>query len=111
MNSHTIDLARYSLPTLWVTIDDLRVPVSVPDTATTELLLQQLQRIAQAKDGLTEEEYNLAFDMLAALLSSNHNFRRYTAEELKQKNITVLQIVNILTDWVGFISEYIERKN
>lgn len=111
MNSHTIDLANYSLPTLWVTIGDLKVPVSVPDTATSETLLLQLQRIAQAKDGLTEEDYNLAFDMLAVLLSNNHNFRHFTAEELKQKNITVLQIISVLTDWVNFISEYIERKN
>lgn len=111
MADKRINLADYGAPTLWVKIDDLRIPVAVPDVATAELLLEKLNLLAQAKDGITEETYDLAFEMLATMLSSNHNFMIFKAEELKQKNITVSQIIGILTDWLGFISDLVNSKN
>lgn len=106
-----INIAAYGAPTLWVTIDDLRIPVSVPDVATAEDLLEKLNLIAQEKESITAETYDLAFEMLARLLSNNHNFMKFTADELKKKNITVAQIIGILTDWVGFIGELASSKN
>lgn len=106
-----INLNAYKSPTFWVTIDDLRIPVAVPDVATVELLFDKLNLLAHVQEGITEETYNLTFEMLALMLSSNHNFMRFEAEELKKKNITISQIIGVLTDWVGFISELANSKN
>ncbi len=111
MTNKSVKLSNYGAPTFWVIIDELRIPVAVPDLSTTEVLIEKLNLLAKANNGLTEEEYNLTFEMLATLLSNNHNFRRFTADELKEKNITVSQIIGILTDWLGFISELASSKN
>lgn len=106
-----VNIAAYGAPTLWVTIDDLRIPVAVPTVDVAEQLLDKLNLLAEARDGITQETYDLAFEMLATMLSSNHNFMKFTAEDLKKKNITVTQIIGILTDWVGFMGDLANSKN
>ena len=106
-----VNIASYGAPTLWVTIDDMRIPVAVPTLNVAEQLLSKANLLAEAKDGLTQETYDLAFEMLATMLSVNHNFMKYTADELKQKNITVTQIIGIMADWVGFIGDVANSKN
>ena len=109
--SKKINIAAYGSPTLWVTIDDLRVPVSIPDVRTAEILMEKLTLISQEKDCITEETYDLAFESLALLLSNNYNFMKFNADDLKKKNITVAQIINVLIEWVGFIGELANSKN
>ena len=60
---------------------------------------------------MSKERYDYAFDLFAEILSCNHNFVRFTPDELKNKRITVTQIIGILTEWVQFIGNLATEKN
>lgn len=107
----TSNVNAYKAPTLWVNIDDLRIPVAVPTLDMTEDLLERCARVADLKNGLTEEGYADTFDLFAAVLSCNHNYRKFTPEELMAKNITVEQILGVLADWAVFLGEIASLKN
>lgn len=101
----------YGAPTLWVEIGDLRIPCAVPTVKVVEDILEKAARVLQLENAMSQERYDFAFDLFAEILSCNHNFVSFTPEELKGKNITVTQIIGILTDWVEFIGSLAELKN
>lgn len=111
MITKTSTALKHTAPTLWVCIDDYKVPVAVPTLDMTERFLQKAKIVAELTDGLTQTAYDDIFELFAELLSCNHNYIRYTAEELKQKNITVDQIVGVLADWANFIGAIAQLKN
>lgn len=116
MLTKTSNVNAYKAPTLWVTIDDLRIPVAVPTLDMTEDLLERCAHVADlenglTENGLTEEGYADAFDLFAAVLSCNHNYRKFTPEELMAKKITVEQILGVLADWAVFLGEIASLKN
>jgi hypothetical protein len=104
-------IKTYQSPTLWVEIDDLRVPCAVPSVNATEALLKKAQVVTAFGGGVTQEMYDSIFELFAELLSCNHNFMTFTPDELKKKNVTVTQIMGILTDWVKFIGDLPTEKN
>lgn len=105
------NMNSYKAPTLWVTIDDLKIPVGVPSLDMTESLLEKLRLVADLKNGLTMEGYDHIFDCFAAILSCNHNYLQFTAEDLKKKNLTVEQILGVFADWTAFIGTIASLKN
>lgn len=106
------NIKAYKAPTLWVDIDDLHIPCAVPTVELTELLLEKAQIVTELTSGkVTQEGYNAAFDLFAEILSCNHNFVRFTPDELKDRRITMTQIVGILIDWVQFIGGLVDLKN
>lgn len=111
MISHTSTFLNQKAPTLWVCIDDTKIPVAVPTLDLTEKFLAQAQAFTEIKDGITKEDYDAIFDFFAELLSCNHNYIRYTAAELKAKNVTIDQIVGVLADWANFIAAIASLKN
>lgn len=111
MITQTSTALKHTAPTLWVCIDDHKIPVAVPSLDLTERFLEKAKIVATFKNGLTRSEYDDLFDFFAELLSCNHNYIRYTAEELKQKNITVEQIIGVLADWAQFIGALASLKN
>lgn len=112
MSKQLHNIKAYSAPTFWVQIDDLKIPVAIPDVTTTEVLFDGLTKISKIeRSAFTLEDYDLALDMLATMFSCNHNYIKFTAAELRAKNITIVQIIGILTDWVCFIKETAQSKN
>ena len=111
MITQTSTALKHTAPTLWVCIDDYRIPVAVPTLELTERFLEKAKIVAALQDGLTQSAYDDIFDFFAELLSCNHNYIRYTAEELKKKNITVEQILGVLADWAQFIGALADLKN
>lgn len=111
MINQTSTFLNKKAPTLWVEIDDLRIPVAVPTLELTEKFLASAQALTEMKDGITREDYDAIFDFFAELLSCNHNYIRFTAAELKSKNITIDQIVGVLADWANFIGAIASLKN
>ena len=105
------NMNSYKAPTLWVNVGDLKVPVGVPNLDTTEGLLEKLRLVADLKNGLTLEGYNHVFECFAELLSCNHNYLQFTAEDLKKKDITVEQIFGVFADWTNFIGAIASLKN
>lgn len=105
------NIKAYQSPTLWVEIDDLRVPCAVPSVNMTEALLRRAHVVTDLGGRMTPEMYDSIFELFADLLSCNHNFMTFTPDELKQKNVTVVQIMGILTDWVKFIGDLSQEKN
>lgn len=102
---------NHKAPTFWVCIGDQKIPVAVPTLDMVERFLQKASAVAALKDGLTVSAYDDIFEFFAELLSCNHNYIRYTAEELKQTNITIDQIVGVLADWTAFIGALADLKN
>lgn len=111
MITATSNVKAYQAPTLWVTIGELRVPVAVPTLDLVEKFLAKAQKVAELKDGLTLTAYDDIFEFFAELMSCNHNYLRFTPEDLKKTNITVDQIVGVLSDWAKFITDIAELKN
>ena len=111
MITQTSTALKHTAPTLWVCIDDYKIPVAVPTLDMTERFLQKAKVVAELTNGLTQTAYDDIFELFAELLSCNHNYVRYTAEELKQKNITIDQIVGVLADWANFIGAIAQLKN
>lgn len=111
MLERTSNVLQKKAPTLWVTIDDLRIPVAVPSLDLTERFLEQARAISQLSEGLTMTAYDDIFEFFAEVLSCNHNYIRFTPEELKKKNITVDQIIGVLADWALFIGALADLKN
>lgn len=106
------NVKAYTAPTLWVDIDDLHVPCAVPTLDATESILEKAKKVTEFTSGkLTQEGYDYTFELFAELLSSNHNFVSFTADELKKKRITVTQIMGVITDWVQFIGSLADSKN
>ena len=101
----------FDAPTLWVVIDDLRIPCAVPTLDVTERIMDRAAHFMDLPHELSQERYDYAFDLFAEILSCNHNFVTYTPEDLKAKNVTVSHIIGILTDWVQFIGELANQKN
>jgi hypothetical protein len=107
-----VNIKTYQSPTLWVEIDDLRIPCAVPTLDEVERFLAKAEAVTRFTGGkLTQEGYDQTFGLLAEIVSCNHNFVEYSPAELKKKNITVTQIMGILTDWVRFIGDLSELKN
>ena len=104
-------IKAYQSPTLWVEIDSLRVPCAVPSVNVTESLLRKARIVTEFGGSVTQEAYDSIFELFAEVLSCNHNFMRFTPDELKKKNVTVIQIMGILTDWVKFIGDLPQEKN
>lgn len=111
MINMTSTALKHTAPTLWVCIDEYKVPVAVPTLDMTESMLEKCKAVAELKNGLTQTAYDDIFDLFAEVLSCNHNYIRFTAEELKQKNITVDQIMGVLADWANFIGAIAASKN
>jgi hypothetical protein len=111
MITHTSTALQNKAPTLWVCIDDYKIPVAVPTLDMTERFLEKAKAVSELQNGLTKTAYDDIFDFFAEVLSCNHNYIRYTAEELKQKNITVDQIVGVLADWAVFMGRLADLKN
>ncbi len=111
MITQTSTALKHNAPTLWVCIDDFKVPVAVPTLDLTERFMEKAKIVAELQDGLTQTAYDDIFDFFAELLSCNHNYIRFTADELKQKNITIDQIVGVLADWANFIGSIAALKN
>ncbi len=105
------NIKAYQSPTLWVEIDDLRVPCAVPTVVITESIMEKTRLVSSFGQGLTQEQYDYTFELFAEILSCNHNFVKFTADELKQKKLTISQIMGVLTDWVLFIGELANQKN
>lgn len=103
----------YKSPTLWVEIDDLRIPCAVPTVDLTEQILARASDVTRICTGghISQEGYDAAFALLAEVLSVNHNFMQYTPDDLKAKRVTVIQLMGILTDWVKFIGDLADQKN
>lgn len=112
MDNKVRNIKAYSAPTLWVDIDDLHIPCAVPTVDLTEAILEKAQAVTELTDGkVTQEGYDAAFELFAEILSCNHNFITFTADELKAKRVTVSQIVGILIDWAKFIGSLVDLKN
>lgn len=112
MSKQIHNIKAYCAPTFWVQIDELKIPVAIPDVSTTEALFDSLTKISKdERSAFTLEDYDHALDMLATMLSCNHNYIKFTAAELRAKNVTIVQILSILTDWVCFIKETAQSKN
>lgn len=111
MITKTSNALTHKAPTLWVNLDDTRIPVAVPSLDLTEKFLEKAHAVAELQNGLTQEAYDGLFEFFADLLSCNHNYRRFTPEELKAKNITVEQIIGVLADWAQFIGALASLKN
>lgn len=111
MLERTSNVLQKKAPTLWVTIDDLRIPVAVPSLDLTKRFLEKARAVSELTNGLTMTAYDDIFEFFAEVLSCNHNYIRFTPEELKQKNITVDQIVGVLADWAQFIGALADLKN
>lgn len=105
------NIRAYQSPTLWVEIDDLRIPCAVPTVNMVETILAKAQALTETKSQMSQERYNYTFELLSEILSCNHNFLTFSPEELKKKNITIPQIMGVLTDWVRFIGDLAEIKN
>ena len=105
------NIKAYQSPTLWVEIDDLRIPCAVPTVGMVEGILAKAKLVTGFGQKLTQEQYDYAFELFAEILSVNHNFVEYTPAELKTKKVTVTQIMGVLTDWVKFIGELANLKN
>ena len=111
MIQKTSTALKHQAPTLWVCIDDYKIPVAVPTLDMTERFLQKAKAVAELQNGLTLTAYDDIFEFFAELLSCNHNYIRYTPEDLKKKNITVDQILGVLADWTQFIGALADLKN
>lgn len=111
MITQTSTALKHTAPTLWVCLDDYKIPVAVPTLDMTERFLAKAKIVAELQNGLTPTAYDDIFELFAEVLSCNHNYIRYTAEDLKAKNITVDQIVGVLTDWTNFIGAIAQLKN
>lgn len=107
----TVRAKAYAAPTLWVEIDDLRVPCAVPTVALTTKIVEKAGQFMDLDADLSQERYDYAFDLFAEILSCNHDFVKFTADELKAKHITITQIIGVLTEWVRFIGDLAEEKN
>lgn len=106
------NIKAYTAPTLWVDIGDLHIPCAVPTVEMTEAILEKAKRVTEYTDGkITQEGYDFTFDLFAEILSCNHNFVKFTPDELKAKRITITQIIGILVDWVQFIGSLADQKN
>ena len=101
----------YDAPTLWVEIDDLRIPCAVPTVAVTECIMNKAEQVVNFSSEMSKDQYDFAFELLAIILSCNHNFVHFSPEELKAKRITVTHIIGILTDWIQFIGDLVNQKN
>lgn len=111
MLTRTSTALTHTAPTLWVTLDDIQIPVAVPSLDLTEKFLEKARAISELQNGLTQTAYDDIFDFFAEVLSCNHNYVRYTPEELKKKRITVDQIIGVLADWARFIGALADLKN
>jgi hypothetical protein len=112
MENKIRNIKAYSAPTLWIDIDDLHIPCAVPTVELTEAILEKAQVVTELTNGkVSQEGYDAAFDLFAEILSCNHNFVTFTADELKARRITTTQVVGILIDWVRFIGSLTELKN
>ena len=111
MITQTSTVLKHTAPTLWVCIDDYKIPVAVPSLDLTERFLEKAKIVAELQNGLTQTAYDDIFEFFAELLSCNHNYIRYTADELKKKDITIDQIIGVLADWANFIGSIAELKN
>ncbi len=111
MITQTSNFLNHKAPTLWVVIGDTRIPVAVPTLELTEKFLEQAHALTNMNGGITKEDYDAIFEFFAELLSCNHNYIRYTADELKAMNITIDQIVGVLADWANFIGSLASLKN
>ena len=107
----TVNANAYRTPTLWVEIDTLRVPVAVPTLAVAESIMARAAEVAKLTEGLTEEGLREAFELLATVLSCNHNYAKYSADDLMARNITVDQIIGLLTDYIKFLGDVADAKN
>lgn len=105
------NIKAYQSPTLWVEIGNLRVPCAVPSVNVVEALLTKSRIVTEFGGSVTKEAYDSIFELFAELLSCNHNFMTFTPDELKKKNVTVTQIMGVLTDWVKFIGDLSLEKN
>ena len=111
MLAHTSSGLSRSAPTLWVTLGDLQIPVAVPSLDLTEQFLEKSRAVSEFKDGLTQDAYDDIFAFFAELLSCNYNYVRFTPEDLKQRRVTVSQIIDVLADWANFIGTLASLKN